>query len=561
MTAAHNDVTDVPTDLTSPQAPPAGPETPQWRRYGWPALIVLSVLIPFGVVANTAMHSITTFDGGLNFQVAYNMLHGVGYARDYGGVTYSPVEVETSGYFLVISAVGFKLLGITNLSLNLPNLLFMLVLLAGASYALRRRPILRLLAPFAIVLITPHVAEFGLDGFGEFVSAALTVWCFVLLTELIEGVSRPYLISSLAFVVMGVGLTIKVVYIATVPVAIGAFVLALLLHPQLRRTRFVLTVLWTALPIGLWEIYRISEVRSFHEFLAYWHAQLLGISDRAATNEAHVGILQKGADHFHLLRGATGLDAVPLLLILVVPIVALAGALVLARHNLREWVGKGGHSLALQLGVFAALYEIWWMFLTPTAQAWLRRFLIGWIALVLLTLLLCGMLWDEVAPRVRAGSMRTRWLVAGPAVACVALLAVLTVPGEWSIAKYNAKSYKAPDSEQVAEKGASAEAVRLAASGGKLCGSGWWAAPVVSLTAKAPLCNLVTIPNATACSPEWQKAFADGRVYLIWDRYASGIVSATPPPTARFKFTRKVANPTTYASFWTADYINPAMCK
>lgn len=561
MTAADNDVTDVPTELTPQTAPTTRPETPQWRRYGWLTLIVLSVLIPFGVVTNVAMHSITTFDGGLNFQVAYNMLHGVGYARDYGGVTYSPVEVETSGFFLAIAAVGFKLFGITNLSLNLPNLLFMLALLAGASYALRRRPILRLLAPFAIVLITPHVSEFGLDGFGEFVSAALTIWCFVLLTELIEGVRRPYLISSLAFLVMGLGLTIKVVYIATVPVAVGAFVLVLLLHPQLRRIRFVATVLWTALPVGLWEIYRITEVKSIHDFMHYWHAQLSGISDRAATNDTHVGILQKGANHFHLLRGATGLDAVPLLLILVVPLVALAGVLVLARHNLREWVSKGGNSLALQLGVFVGLYEIWWMFLTPTAQAWLRRFLIGWIALVILTLLLFGMLWDELAPRVRAGSVRARALVVAPAVACVALLAVLAIPGEWSIAKYNVKSYKAPDAEQVAEKGASAEASRLAAAGGKMCGAGWWSAPVISLTAKIPLCNLVTISNNTACSPVWQKAFAEGRVYLVWDRYAIGISSPTPPSTTRFKFTRKVANPTPYASFWTADYINPAMCK
>ncbi len=223
-------VSAVDGEVTTAPAPTVTADASRLRRLAMPALIALSVLIPFGVIANVAMHSITTFDGGLNFQVAYNMLHGEGYARNYGGLTHSPIEVETSGFFLVVAAIGFKLFGITNLSLSIPNLLFMLVLLAGASFALRRRPILRLIAPAAVVLLTPHVAEFGLDGFGEFVSASLSLWCFILLTAVIEGAAKPYLLASLAFLVMGIGLTIKVVSIATIPVALGAFALSLVLR-------------------------------------------------------------------------------------------------------------------------------------------------------------------------------------------------------------------------------------------------------------------------------------------------------------------------------------------
>jgi len=209
--------------------------------------------------------------------------------------------------------------------------------------------------------------------------------------------------------------------------------------------------------------------------------------------------------------------------------------------------------------VFAALYEIWWVFLTPTRQAWLRRFEIGWISLVLVTLLLLGMLWDEVIGRARAGAWRRQWLVMAPVAACVVAIAFITVPAGWSLTRYNAKTYKAPNSEQKAEAGASAAAARLAASGANLCGAGWWAAPVVSLTAKVPLCNLVTIPVETECSPQWKQAFADGRVYLVWDRYASGIVSRTPPPLRRFTFTY-ASSPTTYASFWTVS-MRPTECK
>jgi hypothetical protein len=552
VTGADNEVTGAP--------PPAvAADTSKWRRLAPRALTALSVLIPFGVIANVAMHSITTFDGGLNFQVAYNMLHGEGYARNYGGLTYSPIEVETSGFFLVVAAIGFKLLGITNLSLNIPNLLFMLVLLAGASFALRRRPILRLLAPAAVILLTPHVAEFGLDGFGEFVSASLSLWCFILLAEVIEGAARPYLLASLAFLCMGIGLTIKVISIASIPVALGAFALTLLLCTELRRRRYVLTVLWTLVPIGAWEIYRLTEVKSAHDYLAYWHAQLSGASDRAAADEAHVGLLRKGVDHLHLLRQATGLDAAPLVLILVAPLVALAVVLVVARRRLPQWVSEGGHSLALQLGVFAALYEIWWVFLTPTRQAWLRRFEIGWISLVLLTLLLLGMLWDELVGRVRAGAGRRQWQFVAPLVACVVVLAIFTVPAGLSLTKYNAKTYKAPNVEQKAEAGASAAAARLAASGAKLCGAGWWSAPVVSLTSKVSLCNLVTIPVETECSPEWKQAFADGRVFLVWDRYAAGIISRTPPDTPRFTFAH-ASTPSSYASFWTVS-IKPSVCR
>jgi hypothetical protein len=523
------------------------------------ALVVLCVLIPFGVMVNVALHSITTFDGGLNFQVAYNIAHGAGYSRDYGGRIYSPIEVETSGFFLIAASIGFKLFGLNNVSLAFPNLLFMILLLAGASFALRRRPVLRLLAPFVLILFTPRVAEFGLDGFGEFVSASLSLWCFILITEVIEGTRKPYLIASLAWLVMGIGLTIKVVSVATLPVALAGFTFALLLHPELRRPRFGLTSLWMFLPVAIWEIYRYIEVNSADRWAAYWRTQLSGISDRAATGDAHEGILHKGLDHLHLLRAATGLDAVPLVLILLAPLVGLLAALVSARRLLPQWLGESGHSLAVQLGAFVALYEIWWIFLTPTPQAWLRRFEIGWISLVLLTLLLFGMLWDEVRDRRGTAYTVRRWRFVAPTAIAALIVVTVCLPGAWSLAKNNLESYKASDAEQTEEAGASTEAARLAASGATLCGSGWWAAPVVSLTAKVPFCNLLTLPTQIACSPPMRQSFDSGRVYLVWDRYAAGLVSPTPPRSARFIFTR-APSPTPYASFWTTS-LQPSTCR
>lgn len=517
-------------------------------------VVAASVLIPFAIMVWIAVHAVPSFDGAMNLQVAANIADGHGFTRDYGGHRASPLEIETSGPFLLVAAMAIKVFGLSSFGLLFANLVFVLVLLAVVSVALRPWPALRLVGPAAILLALPQVATWGLGGYGEFASAGLSLAAFVLVGLVCEGHRRPVVLSGAAFLILGTAQTIKVVTVAAVPVALAALALAAYLRPDAGRAKLLASALWFAVPLVAWEAYRLVQVGGWHEWRRYWAEHAPYVAHQASASGGSGGPLHKGADHLHLLAVQTQVPAGVLLLFLLLPFALLAIAFLTRVGGVREWLGGRRTALALQLAALAGLYEIWWLFVTGTDRAWLRRFVIGWLVLALLYLVAIGLLISTWRSRRGAG----RPVLSRVAVVALAVVAVgaLVVPSGRVVGDNVRVALHPEDGVKTAAVTAAARVRDLATSGFRMCGAGWWSAPVVSLLARVPFCDLAAVDF---CASPYREDVAAGRLILVWDDWAHRLVGPSPAE-AQNPALERYADVSRNHSLWRFS-TNPGGCR
>ncbi len=178
-----------------------------WMRIGW----ILGVLLPLAVMVRFAMIGAPTFDGAMNLQVANNLSHGLGFVRQYGGTTFFPTEVQTSGAYIFLAAGLIKIFGAKSFVYEVPNLIFVALLLVAVSLALRRWPVIRIIGPSVVLFAVPGMLDNAIHGYGEYVVAALVASAFVLLGAAATGMRRPALAAAAASVLIGIAFTVKVI--------------------------------------------------------------------------------------------------------------------------------------------------------------------------------------------------------------------------------------------------------------------------------------------------------------------------------------------------------------
>lgn len=538
----------VPTVLLHDETAPPAARRPTAAT----VLTVLGVLVPFAIMTWMAVVSAPTFDGGMNLQVAQNLANGTGYARDYGGLHFYPSEVQTSGVYLYLAALLIKIFGAHTFVFQLPNLLFILMLLVTVSVALRRWPVLRVIGPSVVLFSVPGLLENGMNGYGEYVVGALALLAIVLLSSAVSG-RRPVLLAAIAFALISVALTIKIVVAIAIPVVLVGLVGLALARRDVRSWKWSMALAGLVVPLGLNEIYRIATIGSMAEYGKFWAnqwADIAGQAGIASTVDAGKaaakgpGIVQTVLDHLHILAGLTAIPAEVLSLIIVLPFLVLITLFVGRRTPWRDWLARPGALLSIQLAVYSGGYLIWWLAITPMQKTWLRRVVIGLLALAFLYLSLAGMVRDrmrEKSPSVSASGRvisRIAWSVAAAGVFVVALSSLATIRTQMVDAASSS------DTRVGQVDALAAQAKQLRAQGNNIYGNGWWSAPVVSLYADLPLGNLSTTP---VCDPTAD--FASGHNYLIWDFYALNIAS-TAPQGRFYTFEQIPGSDTGYGGIW-----------
>lgn len=525
---------DAPPSRVARQVP--------WLRIGaW-----LGVLLPLALLVKGAMFRVPSFDGAMNLQVAQNLSHGLGFTRQYiyggggivnhaAGTTLFPSEIQTSGAYIFLAAGLIKIFGASTFVFELPNLIFLALLLVTTSFALRRWPLARIVGPSIVIFAVPGESTTVMQGYGEYVVAALVIGAFVLLGEAASGARRPVLASCGASALLGIALSVKVVAAMALPVVILGLIAVALARPLINRWKLFASLLVLLVPLALVEIQRLVSLRSWSAYATYWHDLFFKVGSQAGVSGSGVGStstdtshgVQKIADHFHLLSVTTGINAEVLLLAVVMPFVVLIGLFLCRGTSWREWLAKPGAVLSVQLACYAGGYLIWWMALTPTSKAWLRRIIIGLVALVLLYLVLAGMARDRYRARRpavgRSPSRRTlAFMGAWGIVGVLALVSI--IPGLTTLNSEVRKSYSvnATGRDQVIALAAAAK--QLHAQGDVLYGGGWWSAPVVALYGDLPLRNQVKLDTRVTpayCDPA--VGIITGKAYLIWDFYARSL--------------------------------------
>ncbi|QNK83174.1 hypothetical protein [Nakamurella sp. PAMC28650] len=553
----------------------ASPRGIPWLRVG----AVLGVLVPLAIMVRFAWHSAPSFDGAMNLQVASNLSDGLGFVRNYGGVTLFPGEIQTSGAFLFLAAALIKVLGTSSIVFELPNLIFLALLLVTVSLTLRRWPVMRIIGPSAVLFCVggrptatqalPGMVENGLHGYGEYVVAALVLAGFALVGAAASGMRRPVVASGVAWVLVGLAFTVKIIAALAFPVlAVGVIGLALA-RPAIRRWKLAASVLLAAVPVALVELQRLVSLGSVRAFTNYWSNQLAsagaqagvssgGVADAAAqtgvgqglvTADPKISILRKIGDHLHLLGAATGIDTAILLMVLALPFAVLVGLFLARRESWRTWLARPAALLSVMLAIYAGGYLVWWLAITPTSKAWLRRVIIALVVIALLYLLLIGMAkdhWNARASRpvvVRSTRRNTilgiAWGVAGVLGFLSILPGITTANLQLSVA-LGSQTLPTVGDAQVEQVATAAESLQK--QGDTLYGNGWWSAPVVALYGDLALGNLELVKP---CSAD----IVAGKAYLIWDYFAAHLSSAAPISTI-YDYTRVDVGASHDGSFW-----------
>ncbi|BCF98051.1 hypothetical protein PPGU19_026200 [Paraburkholderia sp. PGU19] len=457
-----------------------------------------------------AMIAPPSFDGAMNLRTAASFMHGDGYGFYYD--RFFPFPAQTDGPFILPTALAFWIGGITPFTGQVVNLIYIAALVVLAVTLLRRLHVPLWLALFATTacLSTPGFVENSMNGYGE---VPMLTWFFGGLLVLVSGRDGFNVQSARLFwtgFLFGIAYLTKVVALVCVGPALLVLFCVIVSQPGRVRRLFMLG-LGLVVPVLCWEIFRVVEIGNVRGYLSWWRFQLgqVGAQSGARKGEAGEGLLSKGAHHLSMLSDMTGVPAMLLGFVIVVPIV-LGFAIAFDRKR----------SPALRLALFmltgvTGLYFLWWIFISPTPMTWLRRILDGLLLLQCLIAVLLAVIWAQSAGR-NGGRIFATSL--SNVLMLIALLPV--VIGQLTLIR-NGQTFTRPPQvpEYQLDTYKLADTVRKLPADATIFGAGWWQAPAVALFSGRNFSNF----------EHWRASRIDAvsDKYFVADMYTIGISQPT----------------------------------
>jgi 4-amino-4-deoxy-L-arabinose transferase-like glycosyltransferase len=454
-----------------------------------------------------------SFDGAMNLEIARSIADGHGYRRLYSDHTAFSHAIQTRAPFIVPAAAVFAVFGVGIWQAQLTNLLYVFAL-AFAVFVLFRRYTSWswALVAVAVCLSTPGVLHVGMNGYGE---VPALVWWFAGLLVLyrnIEAAPILYGRCAAAGFLFGVAIVTKTVLL----IGFAAVLPILFVHQWRQSGRLqpailaLLAILAGLLvPVLGHEIWHAIAVHDLSRWRMWLDDEWRAIHMQAGTRKGFFdtpALAEKLATHFGLLSGAMKLPAA----LLTICLLAWAALLWILRHRIPR---TSLRAVLMTLALFAALYFVWWLAITPTQKAWHRRIFDGIVAFELVAVFavyLVSANWRSWTMRVRATAIAAAAIVSlSIAVWCAAALA----DDDWPTG--GTRAMLDEDLSAIARLGDNAQ----------LYGAGWYSAPAIALYSGRLLADIVTTPPA--------KLAAASPVFLVLDPPAreSGV---DPYWTARY---------------------------
>lgn len=457
-----------------------------------PSIGLLLFLRTLFLHASTAPVS---FDGAMNLNTAASFAGGTGYGFFYN--EFFPFPAQTDGPFILPAALLIRLFGVTPLVTQAVNFVYV-VLFMALLIALFRRLGLPLWAALVGTLLTvsvPGFAEYGMNGYGEIPSLAWYLAGLLAVSAALDArISRP--VAFLGGACLSLAYLTKVVaLVLVVPVAAVAAVAAI--QQRLSRQAAIQLCLGFLVPVLLWETFRLFSIGSVDGFAQWWRLQLGQVLHQSGASHGLNEVVARAHEHYAILCSTTGLNAFFLFLFLVLPfpLFLLAKKSLTARQQFMLW--------CLLIG--GGLYFAWWLLLTPTPMAWLRRILNG--------MLIHQLLIFALAFRVLVSSLRRvdlRLLGKGGAMAlpAIAVFPVFVLAGNGQIVTrpFQAPGYSASFFEL-------ARLVRALPADAVIFGTGWWQSPGLALYSGR------NFHNFQRWTPDEINSIRGGK-YFVFDHYA-----------------------------------------
>ncbi len=443
-----------------------GPASGQgWRRIAAAdALALLPALFVLGLYVRSALESYPSFDGALNLNVAASAAAGHGYGFRYDNFFAFPAQ--TDGPFVLPAALLFRLFGIGLVTAQLVSLAYLIGFALVVMALLRRMGAAPWLSGAASLacLLTPGMGDFAVGGYGE-----IPMLTWLLAGYLAAGRQR----YGAAGLLLGLAMLTKTVAMLCVTPALLICAVFIAVGPGPCRLRALAALAGGLLaPLLGWELFRLASLGSFAAWRHWWTLQLGQVGQQSGASElaGPAAALAKLRLHLALLSGQVAVPTVLLACWLVVP-------WLLALHRLgRRSPSREPALLLCLLLVCPLLYAVWWLLVTPTDMAWLRRILPG---LLLQTCLVAAL----VQVPATAGPGRPR--------VALLLLVLLVLPGEALMLRHGLQvSPRPPASGERERTDRLVDRLRALPADAVIFGVGWWQAPLFALLSGRTIMNL-----------------------------------------------------------------------
>jgi hypothetical protein len=515
-------------------------------------LMAAAIIIYLAVCAVTfAYYSLLSFDGAINFQVSANLAKIGRYAtsydglRDFGGYRARSPYIETGGPVLLPAALLFRIFGVSMFAAQLPNAIY-LVLLAILIYLFAKR--LTRSAWFGLIallafLSTPRFFKDGMGGLGEF-PALFFLLLFLYKLFLIE-INRDYRLSSavLGGLFFGLAYLTKTVMLIIIPALSLVVAADIIIFKRLPLRTYLGIAVGFGGIVASFELYKLATL-GLDNYFTWWWGELRAILGESGVRKGvkgfydTPGLVNKVFAHLSILSPIMKLPLPWIIFYLVSPYLSFALLMLVAMH--KNLMKKFSLSQLILTGL-PITYFVWWIFITATSRAWLRRIIDGIISHQVVTTVILGtvfLLFLRGVLSFHGSSGKAdkipRWCTITLISVCLLLASCIFIQIARNIIQLKIVTQPREnriDAEQMAR------VVADLPPNAKIYGYGWWQCPRISFLTGRSFFNLLRINrdtfnththnyfiNRRSYVPQWDKEKFDN----ILNRSDTKLIFATP---------------------------------
>jgi hypothetical protein len=467
-----------------------------------------------------------SFDGGMNVQVAQNLVKNFKYAASYNGIVEFDPKIQTGLPVILPVAILFKLFGASFANGLIINAIYLFLLVLAIVYYLKYCANLNnffVLLAISMFYGTPALFEYGFGLYGEIPTLFYFLVALIFLHKY-ERTSKSKFIFW-AGVIIGLGYLTKTVILISIPafvfVAIFDYLFKRRLSIKSYVQQYVRLPLGFLIPVFVFEIYKLISL-GFNVYFQWWHDQLRAILLQAGFKSGYVdtnGFFDKFITHLDLLSSYVKVNKTIIIFLLLLLLMSFMGILLYSiyTHWRKKKFVKGDTHLFsnnfLVLMTVTLSYFGWWLLITPTQKAFYRRIIDGSILLELCIVIMFSLLY-MFSKKLVERSKKTPYKLYNASVITISMLLLATSAFGISRTKnYSISFNDTPAKASLLEAG---EFINSLPPEAEFFGYGWWQAPNVAFASSRSFKDIQNSPEMDDAGPKNEK-------YFVVDQYAYSI--------------------------------------
>jgi hypothetical protein len=439
-----------------------------------------------------AYFTLPSFDGAMNLQVPVNLLKYGRYATSYNAIVDFDHRIQSGAPLLLPIYFLFLIFGTSAFAAQLVSGIY-LILTALAVYYLTLFNANRFFALVCLLLfiLTPSLLQLGHHVWGEIPALFYLLSSLALLYRLEKNSdSAGTVLPLLTGLLYGLSYLTKTVMLIAVPSIIFFFIIDFLFIYKLKKRHYLLILIGFILPIAAFECFKIAQIGA-DAYPKWWKKQSSSIISQAGVKkttketanlyETKEGprydfkdtenVYEKMLVHSKRFCECFRMNTLVMLFFLCVPLI------IFIIHFLYHFIKKKRDHINVTSAILygtAGSYMVWWIFITPTAKAWHRRIISGYILQEIVLVISLYFLWKFLSTTKNKVHFSKR--VAGGIVFTIMLFFVLY---QYALNSKQMKFLFSPSQGKIdAER--IAETIEMLPERAKIYGAGWWQSPTLS---------------------------------------------------------------------------------